>query len=195
MKLTGVASGRKWLQTPWVVSLWSFLLQGAAGTDILFEFKKGQDRLMEDKLIEDCHVQRWDICLGKSEVRHCRKPREYSEGKKIEEICLNIYYTSGNYPVLIQKRLAVSLSLFCSIALVCSLAKNVLGNNSLRWIWCFSSDCLCPLTLSVLCQHSGILLRYKPEFVLSSSPGLYCRHGHRRDRVHCCFSVSPKLVM
>ncbi|KAK4832068.1 hypothetical protein QYF61_020624, partial [Mycteria americana] len=33
-------------------------LQDAAGTDILFEFKKGPDRLMEEKLIEDCHVQR-----------------------------------------------------------------------------------------------------------------------------------------
>lgn len=58
MKLTGVTSERKWLHTPWVVRLWDFLLQDVAGTDILFQFIKGTDRLMEEKLIEDCHVQR-----------------------------------------------------------------------------------------------------------------------------------------
>lgn len=50
MKLTGVTSEQKWLQTPWVVILCSFLLQNAAVADILFEFKKGPDRLMEENI-------------------------------------------------------------------------------------------------------------------------------------------------
>lgn len=53
MKVTGVTSKRKWLQTPGVVSLW----QDVADTNT-FEFQKEPDRLMEEELIEDCHVQR-----------------------------------------------------------------------------------------------------------------------------------------
>lgn len=50
MKLTGVTSEQKWLQTPWVIIMCNFLLQNAAVTDILFEFKKGPDRLMEENI-------------------------------------------------------------------------------------------------------------------------------------------------
>lgn len=50
MKLTGVASEQKCLQTPWVVILCNFLLQNTAVTDILFEFKKGPDWLMEENI-------------------------------------------------------------------------------------------------------------------------------------------------
>lgn len=50
MKLTGVTSEQKWLQTPWTVILCNFLLQNAAVTDILFEFRKGPDRLIEENI-------------------------------------------------------------------------------------------------------------------------------------------------
>lgn len=50
MKLTGVTNEREWLQTPWAVILCNFFLQNSAVTDILFEFKKGPDRLMEENI-------------------------------------------------------------------------------------------------------------------------------------------------
>lgn len=50
MKLTGVTNEQEWLQTPWLVILCNLLLQNAAVTDILFEFKKGPDRLREENI-------------------------------------------------------------------------------------------------------------------------------------------------
>lgn len=159
MKLKRVTSERKWLHTPRVVRLWNFLLQDAAGTDILFEFKKGPDRLMEEKLIEDCHVQRWDIYLRKSKAGSQESILKEKNWGNMPEHLLHKQqspcFSSEKCCSLAEFILYHSLSLQ-------AVAKTVLGNISLRWIWCFSSDSWCLLTLSVLSQHSGILLRSKP---------------------------------
>lgn len=108
MKLTGVTSERKWLQTPWIVSLWNFLLQDAAGTDVLFEFRKGPDRLMEEKLIEDmCKDE--TLTSGSLKLDVSGSQKSILRGKKIEEICLCIHYRNSCFSVFLQKRIAAWL--------------------------------------------------------------------------------------
>lgn len=109
MKLTGVTSERKWLQTLWVVSLWNFLLKGAAGTNVLFEFRRGPDRLMDEKLIEDmCKDEALTSGILKLDVSGSQKT--ILRGKKIEEICLCVHYRNNYSSVFLQKRVAAWLS-------------------------------------------------------------------------------------
>lgn len=120
MKLTGVTSEQKWLQMPWVVILCNFLLQNAAVTDILFEFKKGPDRLMEENI--DLRA-----VMCKDETSASGSPKldiAGSQGSirrgKIEEIYLSLYYTNSNSHFSSEKGRSLEsfLYLFCTTVLV-----------------------------------------------------------------------------
>lgn len=55
----------------------------ASDFNVLCGFKKGPDKLMEERLIVDCCMKRY--LSQRAKVRHCRKPRQYFErGKKKE---------------------------------------------------------------------------------------------------------------